>query len=122
MKSNYDTMSRLNKPESILGIFLILILIPLLLLNNLEVLLYEPLTTPESWLEIQPWISFDIFSRSVVLVQPTSTLFVYALGILGVGIGVSLLRSKDLQNSRKWWGIALLLWGLGALFAGTSYQ
>ena len=115
-------MSRLNRPESVLGVFLVLILIPLLLLSNLEVLLYEPTLTPEAWLEIQPWFSFTIFSTSIILVQPTSTIFVFALGILSVSSGVSLLRRNDFQHSRKWWSIALILWGLGALFAGTSYQ
>jgi hypothetical protein len=47
---------------------------------------------------------------------------VYFLGILTVLIGAYLLKVGRKQKFVAWWGIALLLWGLGAIFAGTSYQ
>jgi hypothetical protein len=67
-------------------------------------------------------VEFVIGSRTVVLVQPTTTAIVYALGVLGLGVGAYLLRIRGGQRSRLWWGVALILWGLGALLAGTSYE
>jgi len=63
-----------------------------------------------------------IGAREIVLTQPSSSLFVYALGILTIGVGGYFLRFQEGQASRLWWGISLLLWGIGALLAGTSYQ
>jgi hypothetical protein len=99
-----------------------IILIILINLNNLDTILYEPLATPESWLDSQPWIELHVFTLDLVIVQPTSTILVYSLGILALGIGISILADNQDQRSLEWWSYALLLWGLGALFAGTSYQ
>ena len=83
---------------------------------------YSPPQTPDSWLTIQPFIKFQVGVREVFLVQPSSTIFVYILGILAIGVGVYFMRNRSDQRSRFWWGIALLMWGFGALFAGTSYE
>jgi hypothetical protein len=47
---------------------------------------------------------------------------VYLLGLLGIGVGVRFLRTRERERSRLWWGVAMVLWGAGALLAGTSYQ
>jgi hypothetical protein len=88
----------------------------------MDSILYHPLITPESWLNSQPWIKLKICTIDVVIVQPSSTILVYTLGFLTIGIGISILSALEDQKSLEWWGYALLLWGLGALFAGTSYQ
>jgi hypothetical protein len=81
-----------------------------------------PAITPEEWLMIQPFVTLSIGATDIILVQPSSTVFVYALGLVAIGAGLYALCIRAGQGSRAWWGIALLLWGLGALFAGTSYQ
>lgn len=82
----------------------------------------SPTQTPESWLKIQPFIAVKLGAVEFILVQPSSTFFVYLLGFLAVAAGVYILKIREGQRARLWWGIALILWGLGALFAGTSYQ
>ncbi|MFC1996936.1 hypothetical protein ACFLXI_04935 [Chloroflexota bacterium] len=83
---------------------------------------YSPEQTPESWLRLQPFEDITIGTVDFILVQPSSTVFVYLLGIITIGVGLYFFQIQDNYQSRKWWGFALLLWGFGALFAGTSYQ
>jgi hypothetical protein len=85
-------------------------------------LTYIPPQTPETWLEIQPYVQFQLGSRSVMLVQPSTTAIVYLLGVLTIAAGLYFFRIRAAHKSRFWWGIALLLWGVGAILAGTSYE
>ena len=82
----------------------------------------DPELTPANWCEVQPCMKIQIASKKIILTQPTSTFFVYSLGLLTIGAGVYFLLIRDSEISRLWWGISLLLWGTGALLAGTSYQ
>ena len=90
--------------------------------NRLDTLLYTPLQTGKDWLKNQPFLTVELLSQKFILVQPSSTIFVYFLGFLTIAVGLYFLWIRENHLSRKWWGIALTLWGLGALFAGTSYQ
>lgn len=107
------------------GILVLVWTTGLLLLSGcgrLESIPYEPQQTAESWLTIQPFVTVDVGSRSIVLVQPSSSILVYLLGVVATGAGLSFWRSRGSQRSRTWWAVALVLWGAGALLAGTSYQ
>lgn len=82
----------------------------------------DPELTPENWCEFQPCVTIKLASKDVILTQPSSTFFVYLLGILTIGVGLNFWRIAGDQISSLWWGISMLLWGIGALLAGTSYQ
>jgi len=82
----------------------------------------SPEQTPESWLIIQPFVQVKIGAVEFILVQPSSTIFIYLFGFIAIGLGIYFFRIRGHQQSRLWWGIAMSLWGIGALFAGTSYQ
>lgn len=82
----------------------------------------NPDLTPENWCRVQPCKRIRVGGKELVITQPSSTVLVYALGILTAGVGIYFLVIWQGQMSRFWWGISLLLWGVGALLAGTSYQ
>lgn len=78
--------------------------------------------TKENWFEKQPGKQMKIGSWEFMLNQPSSSFWVYFLGLLVTVAGVNFLVTQDDQLSRYWWGISLVLWGVGAIIAGTSYQ
>jgi hypothetical protein len=81
-------------------------------------LLFEPPTTPERWCEIQP--CFEI--GGVTFTQPLGSILVYLLALLWIAGGVYFWRTRDRQRARTWMCLALVLGGVGAGLAGTSYQ
>ncbi len=83
---------------------------------------YTPIQTPESWLLMQPYLKFQIASKTIFLIQPSTTAIVYLLGLIAIGAGLYFLKRRNSQRSRLCWSIAVLLWGFGALLAGTSYE
>ena len=83
---------------------------------------YDPSTSPTAWLTIQPFVEFKLAGQNIILMQPSTTAFVYLLGLLTAGLGCYFLFRQNGQRARLWWGVALVLWGLGALLAGTSYE
>ena len=90
--------------------------------SNTESLLMQPLTTPDQFLSGMPYITFSIPGKDVILIQPSSTILVYLLGLIMIAIGVYFLVSKKDHLSRYYWAIGLILWGISAIVAGTSYQ
>ena len=100
-------------------------LLTILLLSGcarLDAIPYTPPQTAATWLTIQPYAAIKIGALEIILVQPSTTFFVYLLGVVAIGAGLYFFRIRQGQKSRLWWGIALVLWGAGALLAGTSYE
>lgn len=90
--------------------------------GKIDQLLYKPKIWPEEWLRIQPYLQLEFGGQALIIVQPSTSAIVYLLGIITIVAGVYFLRIQEGQRSRLWWGLALLLWGAGALLAGTSYE
>lgn len=88
----------------------------------MDSILYDPPMSPEQMLGSMPFTEVSFFSRSIILMEPSSTFFVYLLGLLTIGCGIYFLAIRQGHLSRFWWGSALIFWGIGALSAGTSYQ
>jgi hypothetical protein len=90
--------------------------------SNTGSLLLEPLTSPDKFLSTMPYTQVSIFGRVLVLIQPSSTFFVYALGVVMIVVGIYFLVTRGMQWSRFYWAVGLILWGISAIVAGTSYQ
>ena len=116
-----------RSPASVLKLFtqISLLCAGLFLLSacgKFDSIAYDPPTSPAVWLTIQPFLHFKLGGQDIFLMQPSTTAFVYLLGLLTIGLGLFFLAKHNDQSARRWWGIALLLWGVGALLAGTSYE
>ena len=106
----------------IIVIGMISVIVIACIFSHTSQLLLVPLTTPEMFLAGMPHITLSLFHHEFILIQPSSTVFVYGLGVIMILIGIYFVISKKEQRSRLLWGIGLILWGISALVAGTSYQ
>jgi len=103
----------LNKNNLIFGVIIIVVLVLLAIFMPAGILM-DPLTTPAEYLASKPYITlFD----SLTIIVPSSTIFVYLLGIVILYIGIRLIKLN-----RKIWGVSLIFWALSTILAGTSYQ
>jgi hypothetical protein len=93
-----------------------------IVLNHTSEFLMVPPTTPAAFLAGVPHIPIAIFGRTLILIEPSSTVLVYLLGLIMIGLGVMFVSTAHTSRARQYWGIGLILWGIGALAAGTSYQ
>ena len=64
----------------------------------------------------------EIFSTGVILNQPVSTLLVYTLGALWLWAGIRFWKTRGDHKTKAWWSVSLVLGGIAAISAGTSYQ
>lgn len=79
-------------------------------------ILLVPTITPFEYLQSKPYIEIG----NLILIVPSSTIIVYLLGVITILIGIKL--SKISEKYKKYWGISLIIWGIGTILAGTSYQ
>lgn len=82
----------------------------------------HPDLTKENWGEKQPLKKVKLGKLEFHISQPSSSFFVYLLGVLVVLAGLKFFKIQGQELSRFWWGVSLVLWGVGAIVAGTSYQ
>lgn len=86
--------------------------------GRVDELVYQPPTTPAEWCAQRPCVEVG----GVTLAEPWSSALVFALALLWLGVGIYFLASRRGQRSRTWFGLSLVLGGLAAGSAGTSYQ
>lgn len=82
----------------------------------------DPMLTENTWQQVQPCKHYSLGSSRLLITQPSSSFWVYLLGVLTTFVGIAFIVTMADQTSRLLWGIGLVLWGIGALVAGTSYQ
>ena len=70
--------------------------------GKLDTIPYYPPQTPQSWLTIQPYAHFSLNGQDVFLMQPSTTFWVYLLGIQTIALGIYFLRIRGNQRSRLW--------------------
>ena len=88
--------------------------------GGIDTIPWQPHTTPQQWCESMPCTT--LFSTDIIVDQLSSTLLVYVLGLVWIWAGWRFWRAQNGQKSRQWWATAMLLGGVAAIAAGTSYQ
>ena len=86
--------------------------------GRLDELTYEPPTTPEQWCQQRPCIEV----AGTTINEPIGIALVFGLALFWVGAGWYFIATRRGQRSRSWFGVALVLGGIGAALAGISYQ
>ena len=86
--------------------------------GRIDELVYQPPTTPAEWCAQRPCVEVG----GITLAEPWSSVLVFALALLWLGVGIYFLVSRRGQRSRTWFGVSLILGGLAAGSAGISYQ
>jgi hypothetical protein len=105
--------------RGLLGAFTLLLLSAC---GRLDTIAHPQGLTPERLLATHPHVQVPWGSGHFVLMEPSSSLLVFFLAALTLWMGLRLLRTSAHQRTRFWWGLSLVLWGLGACMAGVSYQ
>lgn len=82
----------------------------------------QPGLSVDTWANLQPVWRFSVGGRDWVLNQPSSTFWVYALGVLTCVVAAGFGQHAAGNPAMFYWSVGLWLWGIGALLAGTSYQ
>ena len=74
--------------------------------------------TPENWCSAQLCMKIRIAGKDLVISQPLSSFWGYIPSVSVFTFSIF----KMVKTRACGGGISLLLWGIGALLAGTSYQ
>lgn len=88
-----------------------------LMMGQVGLLLIEPKTGLDAFLAQSPTLNLN----GLLLQQPSSSLLILVLAGITIKLGIDYLRQKK-DRVRFWLGVNFLFWGLGAFFAGLSYQ
>ncbi len=78
----------------------------------------DPPVKPSEWCDHQPCWQIG----EITVNQPSSSILVFVLTALTLWLAYYFYKTRRQEASRFWWSFSLLLAGLGALFAGISFQ
>lgn len=99
-------------------LMLLLALCSITACKNHQTLQYSPPVKTSDWCELQPCLQLGEW----VISQPSSSALVFVLTLLTFYVAIHFYKTRKNQKSRYWWFMSLLLAGMGALFAGISFQ
>lgn len=86
--------------------------------GGIPIFLEKPLRGPAEWLEAHPHFEWG----GLILSQPSSSVLVFMAAFFALWIGRLLFRDRGEHLSRFYWACSWIFGGLGAVFAGISYQ
>jgi hypothetical protein len=89
---------------------------------SLDSILYDPPLTAQTWCANRPCSPVQFGPFNFVLSEPTSSLLVYLLTAQTIWAAYYFWSKANGRKTMQWWGVQLLLGGIAAFFAGTSYQ
>ena len=87
--------------------------------GDLSGVLAKPKLTPQEFLDLRP---YSTLQNGMIIIEPSSSLLVFALAIIAFVIGILFLVKHKNQISRRLWGWGMIFWGISAASAGISYQ
>jgi hypothetical protein len=90
--------------------------------KRLDTLPYSPLVTPAQFLRDQHWVRVNLCGHAFIWSQPISSFIVFFVSFYAMYTGYRLFRALPLSYAKRFWGIGLMLTGMGAFFAGISFQ
>lgn len=77
----------------------------------------KPIIT-SAWCMYQP--CYEFFGLTIN--QMSSSILVYVLGLYGLFVGYKFYKNRQEHQARLYWSYSLIIGGIGALSAGTSFQ
>jgi len=86
--------------------------------GSIDNILFAPETRPDQWCSLRPCVDLG----GVILNEPLGSFLVYLLAAMSLWAGWQFWKNRGAEKSRYWWAWALMLGGVAAACAGTSYQ
>lgn len=84
----------------------------------IDQILFTPETRPDQWCSLRPCVDLG----GMILNEPLGSFLVYLLAAMSLWAGWHFWKNRGDQKSHYWWAWALILGGVSAACAGTSYQ
>jgi hypothetical protein len=85
--------------------------------SKISTLFMVPEIMTQAYIDQWPYYKFN----DLIIQQPSSSIIILILTFVTVGLGIHYLLSKKTRFA-YWIGVNFIFWGLGAFFAGISYQ